>query len=81
MPAMFNEPFQRLPNMFDGTLTDPSNMFDNLPVNSQPSRPSMAAQGGERIIPIKLVNAQSDLNQVRERKREREILIRLLILD
>ena len=74
MPAMFNEPFQRLPNMFDGTLTDPSNMFDNLPVNSQPSRPSMAAQGGERIIPIKLVNAQSDLNQVRERERERFLL-------
>ena len=88
MPSMFNEPFPTFPSMFEGPFngTSNGNVFDNIaPANkSQESvKPNKASQGGERIIPIKVVNTNSDslnCNQV-DNSRSSLLLHRSLIID
>ena len=62
---MFNEPFPAFPSMFDGPFNG------NFPaVSSAEARRASQASQPERIIPIKVVNTKSDLQQVRERERQ-----------
>ena len=73
---MFGEHFPTFPSMFEGPFTGANNgnMRDNNSSqhfphnNSQESmKPNKAGQNGERIIPIKVINSNSDsfnLNQV-----------------
>ena len=65
MPAMFKEPFSPFGSMFEGTLNGPGAMLDNFPPVSR------ASEAGERIIPIKVVTSNSDVNEVRRERIER----------
>ena len=55
---MFNEPFPAFPSMFDGPFNGNFPALTSVEV-------SKASQPGERIIPIKVVNTKSDLQQVK----------------
>ena len=57
---MFNEPFPAFPSMFDGPFNGNFPAVPGVEV-------SKASQPGERIIPIKVVNTKSDLQQVGRR--------------
>ena len=58
LDEMFNEPFPAFPSMFDGPFNGNFPAVTSVEV-------SKASQPGERIIPIKVVNTKSDLQQVK----------------
>lgn len=65
MPPMFKEAFPPFGSMFEGTLNGPGAMVDNFPTASR------ASEAGERIIPIKVVSSNSDINEVRTERIKR----------